>query len=249
MICGLHVILTAIWQSGTILFNWTRELVGPIWKGKENSQDCNNYCSITYLIMAGKVLAHVAYADSQLTAEQQRPEQSWFLSGKSAADYYSTSCADVFSSHSCPNICFSNSYCCCPLLSVSEVWHNRHQAKMSACVLFHSYYSLNHSPPYSPHSQHHFHCFSSSSLLFSLQVKYVKQVLGEDVNSQLLVQCLGATSLVGRLAFGLIADRPWVNRILLQQVTMKQDNYDITYLLKSYSCHDAHTLPAIQGDF
>lgn len=53
-----------------------------------------------------------------------------------------------------------------------------------------------------------------------LQVKYVKQVLGEDVNSQLLVQCLGATSLVGRLAFGLIADRAWVNRIFLQQVIM-----------------------------
>ncbi|KAG0715458.1 Monocarboxylate transporter 10 [Chionoecetes opilio] len=50
-------------------------------------------------------------------------------------------------------------------------------------------------------------------------VAYVKQVLGKDVNSQLLVQCLGVTSLVGRLAFGLVADRPWVNRILLQQIS------------------------------
>ena len=51
-----------------------------------------------------------------------------------------------------------------------------------------------------------------------LQVAFVKNVLGKDVNSQLLVQCLGVTSLLGRLIFGLVADRPWVNRILLQQV-------------------------------
>ncbi|KAK7069551.1 hypothetical protein SK128_026121 [Halocaridina rubra] len=50
-------------------------------------------------------------------------------------------------------------------------------------------------------------------------VKYVKLVLGEDTNSQLLVQCIGATSGLGRIFFGLIADRPWVNRILLQQVS------------------------------
>lgn len=50
-------------------------------------------------------------------------------------------------------------------------------------------------------------------------VAYVKDVLGENVDSQLLVQCLGATSMVGRLTFGLIADRAWVNRIYLQQVS------------------------------
>lgn len=50
-------------------------------------------------------------------------------------------------------------------------------------------------------------------------VKYVKIVLGEDTNSQLLVQCIGATSGLGRIFFGLIADRPWVNRIVLQQVS------------------------------
>ncbi|XP_071544004.1 monocarboxylate transporter 10-like isoform X2 [Panulirus ornatus] len=50
-------------------------------------------------------------------------------------------------------------------------------------------------------------------------VKYVKHVLGEDVNSQVLVQCMGITSGLGRIFFGLIADRPWVNRILLQQIS------------------------------
>ncbi|XP_045612862.1 monocarboxylate transporter 10 isoform X2 [Procambarus clarkii] len=50
-------------------------------------------------------------------------------------------------------------------------------------------------------------------------VKYVKYVLGDDVNSQLLVQCMGITSGLGRIFFGLIADRPWVNRIILQQIS------------------------------
>lgn len=50
-------------------------------------------------------------------------------------------------------------------------------------------------------------------------VAYVKDVLGKDSNSQLLVQCLGVTSLVGRLVFGLVADKPKVNRILLQQIS------------------------------
>ncbi|XP_069952991.1 monocarboxylate transporter 10 isoform X2 [Cherax quadricarinatus] len=50
-------------------------------------------------------------------------------------------------------------------------------------------------------------------------VKYVKYSLGDDVNSQLLVQCMGITSGLGRIFFGLIADRPWVNRIFLQQMS------------------------------
>ncbi|XP_042229594.1 monocarboxylate transporter 10-like isoform X2 [Homarus americanus] len=50
-------------------------------------------------------------------------------------------------------------------------------------------------------------------------VKYAKNVLGEDANSQLLVQCMGITSGLGRIFFGLIADRPWVNRIILQQIS------------------------------
>lgn len=50
-------------------------------------------------------------------------------------------------------------------------------------------------------------------------VKYVKVVLGPDADSQLLLVCIGATSGLGRIFFGLIADRPWVNRILLQQIS------------------------------
>ncbi|XP_064083599.1 monocarboxylate transporter 10-like isoform X2 [Macrobrachium nipponense] len=50
-------------------------------------------------------------------------------------------------------------------------------------------------------------------------VKYVKLVLGPDTDSQILVMCIGATSGLGRIIFGFIADRPWVNRIILQQVS------------------------------
>ncbi|XP_042880540.1 monocarboxylate transporter 10-like isoform X2 [Penaeus japonicus] len=50
-------------------------------------------------------------------------------------------------------------------------------------------------------------------------VKYVKLRLGSDAESQILIQCIGATSGLGRILFGFIADRPWVNRIVLQQVS------------------------------
>lgn len=50
-------------------------------------------------------------------------------------------------------------------------------------------------------------------------VKFAKDVLGEDTNTQILIQCIGATSGVGRILFGFISDRPWVNRIVLQQIS------------------------------
>ncbi len=49
MIHGLHAVLTAFWQSGTIPSDWKRGLVVPIWKGKGCRQDCNNYRGITLL--------------------------------------------------------------------------------------------------------------------------------------------------------------------------------------------------------
>ncbi|MCL4132650.1 UNVERIFIED_CONTAM: hypothetical protein GTU68_064098, partial [Idotea baltica] len=50
-------------------------------------------------------------------------------------------------------------------------------------------------------------------------VAYAKDVLGKDVNTRILVQCIGGTSGLGRIFFGLIADKPWVNRIVLQQIS------------------------------
>ncbi|KAG0713587.1 hypothetical protein GWK47_015881 [Chionoecetes opilio] len=59
MIRGLHAVLTAVWQSRTIPPDWKRGLVVPIWKGKGDCQDCNNYRGITLLSVPGKVLAHL----------------------------------------------------------------------------------------------------------------------------------------------------------------------------------------------
>ena len=87
MIRGLHAVLTAVWQSGTIPPDWKRGLVVPIWKGKGDRQDCNNYRGITLLSVPGKVLAHLLLMRirNQLLM-YQRPEQSGFTPGKSTTD-------------------------------------------------------------------------------------------------------------------------------------------------------------------
>ena len=84
---GLHAVLSAVWQSGTIPPDWKRGLVVPIWKGKGDRQDCNNYRGITLLSVPGKVLAHLLLMRirSQLL-RYQRPEQSGFTPGKSTTD-------------------------------------------------------------------------------------------------------------------------------------------------------------------
>ena len=43
MIRGLHAVLTAVWHSGTIPPDGKKGLVVPIWKGKRDRQDFNNY--------------------------------------------------------------------------------------------------------------------------------------------------------------------------------------------------------------
>ncbi|XP_076033621.1 monocarboxylate transporter 10-like isoform X2 [Oratosquilla oratoria] len=50
-------------------------------------------------------------------------------------------------------------------------------------------------------------------------VKYVEITLGPDTKPEILLQCIGATSGIGRILFGFIADKSWVNRILLQQIS------------------------------
>ncbi|RXG60287.1 Monocarboxylate transporter 10 [Armadillidium vulgare] len=65
--------------------------------------------------------------------------------------------------------------------------------------------------------------FAIPSALFGYFVPYMHlrayatDVFGEEYNSKLLVQCIALTSGVGRLFFGVISDKPWVNRIVLQQ--------------------------------
>ena len=86
MIHGSHDVLTAVWHSGTIP-EWKKALVVPIWKGKGNCQDCNNYCGITLHSVPSKRLVHLLLMriDSHLL-KHQTPEQSGFTPGKLTAD-------------------------------------------------------------------------------------------------------------------------------------------------------------------
>ncbi|KAG0715480.1 Craniofacial development protein 2 [Chionoecetes opilio] len=87
MIRGLHSVLTAVWQSGTIPPDWKRGLVVPIWKGKGDRQDCNNYRGTTLLSVPGKVLAHLLLTRIRShLVKHQRPQQSGFTPGKSTTD-------------------------------------------------------------------------------------------------------------------------------------------------------------------
>ena len=87
MIHGLHSVVTAVWQSGTIPLDWKRGLVTPIYKGKGDQQDCNNYRGITLLSVPGKVFAHLLLARCRdHLLETQRPEQSGFTPKKSTTD-------------------------------------------------------------------------------------------------------------------------------------------------------------------
>ncbi|KAG0713639.1 Pikachurin [Chionoecetes opilio] len=87
MIRGLQAVLTAVWQSGTIPPDWKRGLVVPIWKGKGDRQDCNNYRGITLLSVPGKVLVHLLLTQIRShLLKHQRPQQSGFTPGKSTTD-------------------------------------------------------------------------------------------------------------------------------------------------------------------
>ena len=88
VIHGLHAVLSAVWQCGTISPDWKRGLVVHIWKENGCRQDCNNYRGIITLInVQGKCLAHLLLMriHSQLL-KYQRPEQSGFTPGKSTTD-------------------------------------------------------------------------------------------------------------------------------------------------------------------
>ena len=84
---GLHTVLTAIWQSGTIPPDLLKGVVIPFWKGKGDRWDCGNHRGITLLSVPGKVLALILLGrirDHLLM--HQRPEQSGFTPGKSTID-------------------------------------------------------------------------------------------------------------------------------------------------------------------
>ena len=53
-IVSLHAVL---WNTGIIPTDWKRGLVVPLWKGKGDRHDCNNYRGVTLLSVPGKVFA------------------------------------------------------------------------------------------------------------------------------------------------------------------------------------------------
>ena len=52
---SLHAVLCSVWNTGIIPTDWKRGLVVPLWKGKGDRQDCNNYRGVTILSVPGKV--------------------------------------------------------------------------------------------------------------------------------------------------------------------------------------------------
>ena len=82
----LHAVLCSAWNTGIIPTDWKRGFV-PLWKGKDDRQDCNNYRGVTLLSVPGKVFARIILDRvCHHLLEHQRPEQSGFTPKRSTID-------------------------------------------------------------------------------------------------------------------------------------------------------------------
>ena len=61
---SLHAVLCSAWSAGIIATDWKRGLVVPLWKGKGDRQDCNNYRGVTFLSVPGKVFARITLVNT-----------------------------------------------------------------------------------------------------------------------------------------------------------------------------------------
>ena len=66
-------------NTGIIPTDCKRGLVVPIWKGKGDRQDCNNYQGVTLLSVPGKFFDRVRHH----LLEHERPEESGFTPKRS----------------------------------------------------------------------------------------------------------------------------------------------------------------------
>ena len=67
--------------------DWRRGLVVPLWKGKGDRTDCNNYRAVTLLSVPGKVFAKILLSRIRThLISHQRPEQSGFTPKRSTID-------------------------------------------------------------------------------------------------------------------------------------------------------------------
>ena len=84
---SLHAVLRSSWNTGIIPSDWKRGIVIPLWKGKGDRQDCNNYRGVTLLSVPGKVFARVILERIRHhLLQHQRPEQAGFTPKRSTTD-------------------------------------------------------------------------------------------------------------------------------------------------------------------
>ena len=84
----LHAVLCSAWNTGIIPTDWKRGLVVPLWKGKGDRQDWNNYQGVTLLSVPGKVFARIILDRVRHhLLEHQCPEQSGFTPKRSTTDH------------------------------------------------------------------------------------------------------------------------------------------------------------------
>ena len=84
---SLHAVLCSAWNTSIIPTDWKRGRVVPLWKGKGDRQDCNNYRGLTLLSVLGKVFAQIIFDRvHHHLLEHQHPENSGFTPQRSMID-------------------------------------------------------------------------------------------------------------------------------------------------------------------
>ena len=87
VLMSLYEVLCSAWNTGIIPTDWKRGLIVPLWKGKGDHQDCNNYQRVTLLSVSGKDFARLILDRVRHhLLEQQRPDQAGFTPKRSTID-------------------------------------------------------------------------------------------------------------------------------------------------------------------
>ena len=75
------------WNTGIIPTDWKWDVIVPLWKGKGDRQNCNNYQGVMLLSVPGKVFAPIILDRvHQHLLEPQCPERSGFILKRSTID-------------------------------------------------------------------------------------------------------------------------------------------------------------------
>ena len=74
----LHTLMCSIWNTAIIPSDWRRSVVVAIWKGKGDTQECNNYRGVYILSVPGKVLARIVLDRVRQKLLTPAPRAVWF---------------------------------------------------------------------------------------------------------------------------------------------------------------------------